>query len=62
MTTLKENWNLFRSQLNGIKETANGIEARCPAHEDNHASLTGLLQRRENPDQLPRGLRLRADR
>ena len=24
---LAENWTLFRSRLNGIKETANGIEA-----------------------------------
>ena len=37
---LEENWSLFRSKLEPVKETANGIEACCPAHDDNHASLT----------------------
>ena len=40
MTNLYENWSLFRLKLEQVKETANGIEARCPSHEDKRASLT----------------------
>ncbi|MFZ4773715.1 MAG: phage/plasmid primase, P4 family [Terrimicrobiaceae bacterium] len=28
------------SRLNGVKKTLNGWEAQCPAHDDNHASLS----------------------
>ena len=40
MKTLLENWSLFCSKLEKVKQTNNGIEALCPAHEDKKASLT----------------------
>ena len=40
MKTLLENWSLFCSKLEKVKQTSNGIEALCPAHEDKKASLT----------------------
>ncbi|MBT3716312.1 MAG: hypothetical protein HOG45_07135 [Deltaproteobacteria bacterium] len=38
MNALDENWNLSCSKLEQVKPTGNGIEARCPAHEDKKAS------------------------
>ena len=43
MTTLEENWTLFCQKLSGVKQTPNGIEARCPSHDDHKASLTASL-------------------
>jgi len=40
METLNENWGLFCSKLEKVKQTSNGIEALCPAHDDKKASLT----------------------
>jgi hypothetical protein len=40
MKTLLENWSLFCSKLENVKQTSNGIEALCPAHDDKKASLT----------------------
>ncbi len=40
MKTLLENWSLFCSKLEKVKQTSNGIEALCPAHDDKKASLT----------------------
>jgi len=40
METLNENWSLFCSKLEKVKQTSNGIEALCPAHDDKKASLT----------------------
>jgi len=40
MKSLLENWSLFCSKLEKVKQTNNGIEALCPAHEDKKASLT----------------------
>ena len=40
MKTLLENWSLFCSKLEKVKQTNNGIEALCPAHDDKKASLT----------------------
>ena len=33
-------WKVFSSKLEKLKATGNGIEACCPAHDDNRASLT----------------------
>ena len=40
MEILNENWGLFCSKLKKVKQTSNGIEALCPAHEDKSPSLT----------------------
>ena len=40
MKSLLENWSLFCSKLEKVKQTSNGIEALCPAHDDKKASLT----------------------
>tara|TARA_Y100000593_G_scaffold1714_1_gene3435 strand:- start:1266 stop:3308 length:2043 start_codon:yes stop_codon:yes gene_type:complete len=40
---LGETWRFFRSKLQNAKPTSNGIEARCPAHDDKKASLTASL-------------------
>ncbi len=40
MKTQLENWSLFCSKLENVKQTSNGIEALCPAHDDKKASLT----------------------
>ena len=40
MKTLLENWGIFCSKLEKVKQTSNGIEALCPAHDDKNASLT----------------------
>ena len=40
MKSLLEHWSLFCSKLEKVKQTNNGIEALCPAHEDKKASLT----------------------
>ena len=38
MEALNKNWELFRSKLQLVKPTSNGIEALCPAHEDKKAN------------------------
>jgi len=43
MKTLLENWGIFCSKLEKVKQTSNGIEALCPAHDDKNASLTASL-------------------
>ena len=43
MEALNKNWELFRSKLQLVKPTSNGIEALCPAHDDKKASLTASL-------------------
>jgi len=43
METLNDNWGLFCSKLKKVKQTNNGIEALCPAHDDKKASLTASL-------------------
>jgi len=43
MKTLLENWSLFCSKLEKVKQTSNGIEALCPVHDDKKASLTASL-------------------
>jgi len=40
METLNENWDLFSSKLDKVKQTKNGIEALCPSHNDKSPSLT----------------------
>ena len=40
MESLNENWELFCSKLEKVKQTSNGIEALCPAHDDISPSLT----------------------
>ena len=40
METLNENWDLFCSKLDKVKQTKNGIEALCPSHNDKSPSLT----------------------
>ena len=40
MEILNENWGLFCSKLKKVKQTSNGIEALCPAHDDKSPSLT----------------------
>mgnify|MGYP003133590624 CR=1 FL=1 len=40
---LIETWTLFSQKLQNVKKTSNGIEARCPAHDDKKASLTASL-------------------
>ena len=40
MEALNKNWELFRSKLQLVKPTSNGIEALCPAHDDKNPSLT----------------------
>ena len=44
MATIQDNWNLLCSKLEQVKNTSNGIEARCPAHEDKSPSLTASLK------------------
>ena len=40
MNTLNDNWDLFCSKLEKVKQTSNGIEALCPSHNDKSPSLT----------------------
>ena len=40
MESLNENWELFCTKLEKVKQTSNGIEALCPAHDDISPSLT----------------------
>jgi len=44
MEALYKNWELFRSKLQQVKPTSNGIEALCPAHDDKTASLSARLE------------------
>ena len=37
---LEETWKVFSTKLQKAKPTSNGIEALCPAHDDQRASLT----------------------
>ena len=45
METLNENWGLFCSKLKKVKQTSNGIEALCPAHDDKSPSLTASFEK-----------------
>jgi len=40
MESLNEDWRLFCSKLDKVKQTKNGIEALCPSHNDKSPSLT----------------------
>ncbi|MBT3980535.1 MAG: DUF3987 domain-containing protein [Bacteriovoracaceae bacterium] len=40
MESLNDNWRLFCSKLDKVKQTRNGIEALCPSHNDKLPSLT----------------------
>ena len=40
MESLNENWELFCTKLEKVKQTSNVIEALCPAHDDISPSLT----------------------
>jgi len=44
METLLDNWNLFCSKLDQVKLNNNGINALCPAHDDQKASLSARLE------------------
>ena len=40
MESLNDNWGVFFSKLDKVKQTRNGIEALCPSHDDKNPSLT----------------------
>ena len=49
MEALYKNWELFRSKLQQVKPTSNGIEALCHAHDDKTASLSARLEINRGP-------------
>ena len=46
MESLNDNWGVFFSKLDKVKQTRNGIEALCPSHNDKNPSPT-IINRTE---------------